>query len=107
MDAAYVSSKGQLVIPARIRRKVHGAKNNEVRDATKKERHVCARARVGERPVSSENKAGGLFQHPAREYIRSMRGMLKSSTSVTEDLLEERKKDRVREEGRTVKTRAR
>jgi hypothetical protein len=30
----------------------HGAKNNEVRDATKKERHVCARARDGERPVS-------------------------------------------------------
>ena len=31
---------------------VHDAKNNEVRDATKKERHVCARARDGERPVS-------------------------------------------------------
>ena len=31
---------------------VHGAKNNEVRDATVKERHVCARARDGERPVS-------------------------------------------------------
>ena len=26
-------------------REVHGAKNNEVRDATAKERHVCARAR--------------------------------------------------------------
>ena len=31
---------------------VHGAKNNEVRDATKKERHVCARVGDGERPVS-------------------------------------------------------
>lgn len=31
---------------------VHDAKNNEGRDATKKERHACARARDGERPVS-------------------------------------------------------
>ena len=41
----------------------------EVREATKKSPQVCARARDGERPVSSErreNKAGGLFQHPAR-----------------------------------------
>ena len=30
-----------------------GSSNNEVRDATNKERHVCARARDGERPVSS------------------------------------------------------
>ena len=27
MDTAYVTTKGQLVIPGRIRRKVHGAKN--------------------------------------------------------------------------------
>ena len=37
---------------AESRREVHGVKTNEVRDATKK-RHVCARARDGERPVSS------------------------------------------------------
>jgi hypothetical protein len=36
----------------RGRSHVHGARNNAVRDATKKERHVCARARDGERPVS-------------------------------------------------------
>jgi len=38
---------------AQSRGEVHGAKNNEVRDATSKERHACARARAGERPVSS------------------------------------------------------
>jgi hypothetical protein len=31
---------------------VHGAKNNEVREATKKSPQACARARDGERPVS-------------------------------------------------------
>jgi hypothetical protein len=31
---------------------VRDAKNNEVRDATKKKRHACARAQGGERPVS-------------------------------------------------------
>jgi hypothetical protein len=35
-----------------MRNEAHGAKNNEVRDATKKERHVCARARGGEPAVS-------------------------------------------------------
>jgi hypothetical protein len=40
----------------RGRSQVHNVKSNEVRDATKKERHVCARARDGERPVSSERR---------------------------------------------------
>ena len=31
---------------------VRDAKNNEAHGAMKKERHVCARRRVGERPVS-------------------------------------------------------
>ena len=33
-------------------RKVHDAKNNEAHGAMKKERHVCARRRVGEPAVS-------------------------------------------------------
>jgi hypothetical protein len=37
----------------------------EVRETTNKSSHVCARARVSERPVSSENEAEGIFQHPA------------------------------------------
>jgi hypothetical protein len=41
------------------------AKNNEAHGAMKKERHVCARRRVGEPAVSCENAAGGLFQQPA------------------------------------------
>jgi hypothetical protein len=31
---------------------VHGAKNNEVRETTNKSSQACARARVGDRPVS-------------------------------------------------------
>ena len=34
-------------------REVHDAKNNEAHGAMKKERHVCARRRVGEAAVSS------------------------------------------------------
>ena len=59
---------------------VHGAKTNEVcdatkRDATKTERHVCARARDGERPVSYESvdggdagtiRQGGIFERQAK-----------------------------------------
>ncbi len=41
-----------------------------------------------------------LFQPITKQYIRSMSGMLKSATSVTEELLDERKRDRKREEGR-------
>ena len=50
----------------------------EVREATKKSPQVCARARDGERPVSSErreNKAGGLFQHPADGHNPGDRGV--------------------------------
>lgn len=87
MDTAYVTTKGQLVIPARIRRKLG------IRPGTK----VCF--------IERGNDI--LFQPVTREYIRGMSGMLKSATSVTEDLLEERKKDRQREEGKLEKRGAR
>jgi len=38
--------------PARRDAPFHGQGRSEVRDAKKNERHVCGRARVGERPVS-------------------------------------------------------
>jgi len=87
MDAAYVTTKGQLVIPARIRRKLG------IKAGTK----VCF--------VERGNEI--LFQPVTKEYIRSMAGVLKSATSVTEELLDERKKDRKREEGELEKRSAR
>jgi AbrB family looped-hinge helix DNA binding protein len=87
MDVAYISTKGRLVIPARIRRKLG------IKPGTK----VCF--------VERGNDI--LFQPVTREVIRSMSGMLKCATSVTEELLEERKKDREHEESRIKKCRAR
>ena len=80
MDAAYVTTKGQLVIPARIRRKLG------IKPGTK----VCFVERGGEI----------LFQPVTKEYIRSVCGMLKSTTSVTQELLTDRKKDKEREEAK-------
>ena len=87
MDAAYVSTKGRVIIPARIRRKLG------IKPGTK----VCF----------LERGSDILFQPITKKYIRSMAGMLKSATSVTDELLKERKKDREREEGKLVKRRAR
>jgi len=83
MDAAYVTTKGQLVIPARIRRKLG------IKPGTK----VCFVER-GEEII---------FQPVTKEYIRSVCGMLKSNTSVTQDLLTDRKKDKGREEAKLEK----
>lgn len=83
MDAAYVTTKGQLVIPARIRRKLG------IKPGTK----VCFVERGGEI----------LFQPVTKEYIRSVCGMLKSTTSVTQELLSDRKKDKEREEAKLEK----
>ena len=80
MDTAYVTSKGQLVVPARLRRK-YG-----IKPGTK----ICFIER--EREI--------LFQPVTREYIRSVCGMLKSESAVTDELLRERAKDKVREEAK-------
>ncbi len=87
MDTAHVTSKGQLVVPARLRRK-YG-----IKPGTK----ICFIERDGEI----------VFQPVTREYIRSVRGMLKSDTSATEELLRERAKDREREEAKVEKLGAR
>lgn len=87
MEAAYVTTKGQLVIPARIRRKLG------IKPGTK----ICFVERGGEI----------LFQPVTKEYIRNMSGILKSGTSVTAELLDERKNDREREESKLEKRRAR
>ncbi len=87
METAYVTSKGQLVVPARLRRK-YG-----IKPGTK----ICFIERNGEI----------LFQPVTREYIRSVCGMLKSETSATEELLKERAKDKEREEAKLEKLGAR
>ena len=87
METAYVTSKGQLVVPARLRRK-YG-----IKPGTK----ICFIERDSEI----------LFQPVTREYIRSVCGMLKSETSATEELLKERAKEKEREEAKLEKLGAR
>jgi len=87
METAFVTSKGQLVIPARLRRR-YG-----IKPGTK----VCF--------IERENEI--LFQPVTKEYIRSVRGMLKSETSVTQELLKERARDKEREEAKLEKPGAR
>lgn len=83
METAYVTSKGQLVVPARLRRR-YG-----IKPGTK----VCFIERGNEI----------LFQPVTKEYIKSVCGMLKSDSSVTEELLKERAKDKEREEAKLEK----
>jgi AbrB family looped-hinge helix DNA binding protein len=87
METAYVTSKGQLVIPARLRRR-YG-----IKPGTK----VCF--------VERDHEI--LFQPVTKEYIRSVCGMLKSDTSVTQELLTERVRDKEREEAKLEKFRSR
>ncbi len=87
MEAAYVTSKGQLVVPAKIRRK-YG-----IKPGTK----ICFLERDHEI----------IFQPVTKEYIRSVCGMLKSDTPATKALLEERVRDKEREEAKFEKFRAR
>ena len=83
MDTAYVTSKGQLVVPSRIRRRFGikpGTRINFVEE--------------GDRII---------FQPVTREYIRSFRGMFKlkpGEKSVVEELLEERRAESDKENAR-------
>lgn len=80
METSYVTSKGQLVVPSRIRRKYGikpGTPVNFIED--------------GERII---------FQPVTREYIRSFRGMFKlkpGEKSVVQEHLEDRRRERDRE----------
>ncbi len=83
MEKAYVTSKGQLVIPARLRRR-YG-----IKPGTK----ICF--------IERDHEI--LFQPVTKEYIRSVCGILKSETSMTQELLKERAKDKEREENKFEK----
>lgn len=74
MDSVYVTTKGRIVIPARLRRRLG------IKPGTK----VCF----------IERGSDILFQPITKRYIRSLCGMLKDATSAIGELLIERKKDR-------------
>lgn len=78
MDSVHVTTRGRIVIPARLRRKLG------IKPGTK----VCF----------IEHGSEILFQPLTKQYIRSLCGMLKSSVSVTKESLGERNKDQEREE---------
>ncbi len=71
-------AKDRLVIPARLRRK-YGIKSG-----------------TAIRFIERENEI--LLQPVTGDYIRSVRGMLKSETSATRELLEERSREKEQEE---------
>jgi AbrB family looped-hinge helix DNA binding protein len=78
LETSYVTSKGQMVIPARLRRR-YGIKTGTKIRFVERDHEI-------------------LFQPVTREFIRSLCGVLRSDTSVTEELLQERGRDRQRED---------
>lgn len=77
MDSVNVTTRGQIVIPTQLRRKL----------AIKPGTNACF----------IEHGSETFFQPLAKQYIRSICGILKDTTSATAELLIERKKDRERE----------
>lgn len=87
MEESTVTSKGQIVVPARLRRR-YGLK-------------------PGTKVYFIERGNEILFQPVTKEYIGSVHGMLRSETSVTKELLKERAREREQEEARFEKHGAR
>ena len=83
METGSVTSKGQLVIPARLRRKYGIQPGTKVRF------------------IERDNEI--LLQPVTKEYIQNVCGLFKSKTSVTKMLLKERAKDKEREEAKFAK----
>jgi AbrB family looped-hinge helix DNA binding protein len=81
MDTAYVTTKGQLVVPARIRRRFN--------------------IKPGTRINFLEDKDRIIMQPVTREYIASFCGIFKSKPgekSAVQELLDERAADRAKED---------
>jgi AbrB family looped-hinge helix DNA binding protein len=83
LDTGNVTTKGQLVIPARIRRRF-GIK-------------------AGTRVRFLERDGEIVLQPLTSAAIRGLCGVLKSDTSVTAELLAERARDREREDRKVAK----
>ena len=73
-ESSTVTSKGQLVIPSRLRRK-HGI-------------------RKGTRVTFFEDEGRLILQPLTREFVRSLRGSVKGKRSALDYLLAQRKRDR-------------
>ena len=80
MDSVSVTTRGRIVIPARLRRKLG------IKPGTK----VCF----------IEHGSEILFRPLTKQCIRSLCGILKGTTSATVELLIERKKDQEREQAK-------
>jgi len=87
MEVSTMTSKGQIVVPARLRKR-YGIK-------------------PGTKIHFIERNHEILFQPVTKEYIRSLCGILKSDSSLTKELLKERAWDKKREEEKLVKRGAR
>lgn len=83
MEESTMTSKGQIVVPAKLRRR-YGLK-------------------PGTKVYFIERNDEILFQPLTKETIRSVHGMLKSKTPVTKELLKERAKDKEHEDTRHEK----
>ena len=86
MEKAYITTKGQLVVPAKIRRR-YGIK-------------------PGTKVYFIERNGEIVFQPVTKDYIRSVCGMLQSDSSVTKELLRERAEDKRLEDNKSEKKRA-
>jgi AbrB family looped-hinge helix DNA binding protein len=86
-ESATVTSKGQLVVPARLRRRFGIKPGTQVRFIER----------------------GGeiLFQPITKEFIRGLQGSLESETSVTGQLLRDRRAERDSDEARLARDRSR
>ncbi|HKS97683.1 MAG TPA: AbrB/MazE/SpoVT family DNA-binding domain-containing protein [Terriglobia bacterium] len=73
-ETSVVTTKGQLVIPARLRRRF--------------------RIKKGTKVTFIEDGGRLIVQPVTREFIRSLRGSLKGSPSALDALLAERKRER-------------
>jgi AbrB family looped-hinge helix DNA binding protein len=86
-DSVYVTSKGRLVVPVRLRRK-YGIKAGTKVRFVERDREI-------------------VLQPVTRQYIRSVCGMLAEAVPATPALLKERAHDKRREEARGGKSRSR
>jgi AbrB family looped-hinge helix DNA binding protein len=75
IETSVVTTKGQLVIPARLRRRFGIKKGTTV--------------------TFVEDDGRLIVQPVTREFIRSLRGSLKGEPSALRGLLEERKRERI------------
>ena len=84
MDATVITSKGQVVIPSRIRKHWHMT--------------------PGTRVCFVEKKEGVMLQPLTEEYFEKVAGMLGTKGSLTQALLRERRRDKKREEAKWFKS---